>query len=511
MKLKKLIALVLSVVTAGSCFAAVGCNNNAKDDPLTVNLMMSGGGYGTGWIDSAAANFKTKYPNANVTIESSTDMFNTLKTEIENGTSDADIALIQSSDYKKFAAAGKLVDLDVMMAGKVPGENQTVKSMVPQIMLDYHNVNGSQYALPWQDNFANGLVYNKAFFEANSLTIPTTMDEYFALCEQILALPCNTDSDTSNDVAPLIYAGGAQGYALNIPNQWITEYYGYDYMQNTFMQFGSYKVVEDTAEGRQKAYDTFARMFNGANAAGKSYIYPGSSAMTATGAQQTFIKQGTQAKAAMYVCGSWLYTEEESKLVTSATARVYDFGFFGLPHINADKKDAFGNDSSNVRYSLGANALTIPATSQNQEAAKLFLAELYTQANLKAFIEGNSGTGRPLTTYVDISSTTSINGSEKRAAFTQQAYAYYYGTASKPTKTVYQTQVSPVSNLINPALYGGESDGVRDNIVLQTFKALNYEAALAAVNGAAERETAYVLSNYWSYDDNDWKTEVKNS
>ena len=62
MKLKKIIALVLSVITAGTFLATAGCNNSGiSKDPKTVNLMMSGGGYGTAWIDEIIANFNELY------------------------------------------------------------------------------------------------------------------------------------------------------------------------------------------------------------------------------------------------------------------------------------------------------------------------------------------------------------------------------------------------------------------------------------------------------------------
>lgn len=64
MKLKKIIALVLSVITAGTCLAATGCSASKQQiskDPKTVNLMMSAGGYGTDYIDEIIAKFNETY------------------------------------------------------------------------------------------------------------------------------------------------------------------------------------------------------------------------------------------------------------------------------------------------------------------------------------------------------------------------------------------------------------------------------------------------------------------
>lgn len=147
-------------------------------------------------------------------------------------------------------------------------------------------------------------------------------------------------------------------------------------MTNTFHKYDNWEHYKDTQVGRQKAYDTLARMLSGTRDGkdtGKPYVIPGSATMDASTAQTYFV--AAEPEAAMYLCGPWLPTEEAEML--EFLGDDFEYGFFGIPHINADKKDAFGNDSSNVRYSLASNSLVVPKTSNNKAGAKLFLAELY--------------------------------------------------------------------------------------------------------------------------------------
>ena len=67
MKIKKLLAMLLSVATAFTCFAAFGCGGNdggkgnkgGNDPSKTVNVQMSTGGYGDAYMKELIAKFET--------------------------------------------------------------------------------------------------------------------------------------------------------------------------------------------------------------------------------------------------------------------------------------------------------------------------------------------------------------------------------------------------------------------------------------------------------------------
>ena len=62
MKMKKIIALALSLVTVASCLSFTACKkNDIVKDGKTVNVMMSKGGYGVDYIEDVAAKFEEAY------------------------------------------------------------------------------------------------------------------------------------------------------------------------------------------------------------------------------------------------------------------------------------------------------------------------------------------------------------------------------------------------------------------------------------------------------------------
>ena len=60
MKLKKIIALVLSVMTIGTCVASTGCGgSNSVEGQL--NIMASSGGFGTSFLEEMKVKFETAF------------------------------------------------------------------------------------------------------------------------------------------------------------------------------------------------------------------------------------------------------------------------------------------------------------------------------------------------------------------------------------------------------------------------------------------------------------------
>ena len=100
----------------------------------------------------------------------------------------------------------------------------------------------------------------------------------------------------------------------------------------------------------------------------------------------------------MDICGNWFPTEMTAYLKGYPD---FEFGYMPVPHINADKKDYAGNDSSRVRYSLDGNILAIPASSQYKEIAKDFLLSMYTKESYQSFVESNHGVLRPVNLEID--------------------------------------------------------------------------------------------------------------
>ena len=477
------------------------CKESVKE---RLNIYVYEQGYGMGWIEKAAQEFVKKYPNYEYAIYSDGGALEKMYTQIKYdnckvGGAPIDIAIIDDTNYYELVSLGKLEDLSDLMEMSIPDSNQKVKEIIPQAHLDWRAVNGVQYGIPWRDNCANGIIYNKHFFETYNLEVPETMDEYFELCDEILEL---IDTELWDDPvysyveAPLVWAGagGENAYSMLTTNQWLVEYYGYEYMTETFMNYETWEIYEETEEGRQKAYDTLAKMLQGENDDGERYALAGCDQLTSTTAQKEFLSYNPTA--VMYICGSWFPNEEAALLERISD---FDYGFFGIPHINDDKCTVDGEDSSNVRYSLNSNSLVIPKTSDNKAGAKLFLAELYSNYSLSAFVEENNGISRPITITPDISG---INLTTKKGKFAKQVYDYYKGTTENPTKMVYAVFTAKMAGRLSPCMFGGEND----HVVVDVIRATSYADALSKVDGAASRETEKVKT-YWDFDANNWQAQ----
>jgi ABC-type glycerol-3-phosphate transport system substrate-binding protein len=340
----KLGAVALASMLTVPMFAGCGDDGSGlanttvgnADAEYALNVYVYEAGYGKGWVERAAEAFCEKYPNYQVHITSEQGMFDRLKTELDADQCKADVALLSDADYSWMASNSHLADLTDLMNSPLPESDMLIKDVIPEAHVNYRRLGTGEtskwYGIPWQDNTASGIIYNKKFFRDNNLTIPTTMDEYLALCNKIVSL--------KKGVAPLTYCGGASyGYTPNLLNQWFLEDVGYEYMTETFFKYDHVDNFTGTEETRKKVYTTLAKML-------KTDGYATTNSQNLS-ADQT-ITEFLQEKAAMTICGSWFPTEASLKL---ALKENFEYGFFGIPHINKGEVDRNGNDSSDVRYS----------------------------------------------------------------------------------------------------------------------------------------------------------------
>lgn len=454
----------------------------------TLEIMVYEAGYGKGWIEKAADRFEAKYPGYTINVSSDANMFETLKLQLLNDSCEADIALISDANYKELSTKNKLVSVDDILDSKLPDATDSIRSIIPDSHLTYRDINGVQYGLPWQDNTVPGIIYNKGFFDENGLSVPTTMDEYFELCQEIVGL----------GKVPLTYSGLVQyGYTQNILNQWFLEDVGEDFMVNKFLKYDNIQNFVDTEETRVKAYSMLAKMLKTT-----SYVYENASSNPA----QNAITQLLRGDAMMLICGPWFATEAALQL-NSSSFKNFEYGFFGIPHINPDMKDKYGNDSSYLRYSLASNSLVIPQTSDEKAAAKLFLAELYSEECLSIFVTENNGVSRPMTITPEVE----IDTSTKKGAFSADVFNYFKGTMSNPTTMIYEISTAKIAQAgyVSPCItiHTGATNGDTLQSIIGAKADGNQTALQIATQVAvqdAKAETAYV-KDMWDYTTGTWK------
>lgn len=488
--MKKIISLILGTMVAMSFASCIDMGDVNQSDDSSPSVSYTGdeeeilvsvyaAGYGQGWIDEACRIYEESHPGYRFRIRANSRMFDTVKTELTSGTCTSDIVLVAGYDYLNLATTGKFLELTSLYDSTIPGTDKTVRESVATEQYTYRLLGENKdkiYGVPWQDSGANGFVYNKKMFAENGWGIPETMDEFFALCDDI----------AEAGIVPLVYGGGQQSaYVAMTPEQWLAQYYGYDYMQNTFEKYESPDQYQTTAEGRLKAYETLARMLKGTTSNGENIALTGSKSFTAQAAQREFIK----GNAAMVICGPWFPTEMKTPLKDYPD---FEFGYIPMPHINADKKDVNGNDSSTVTYSLAANLLCVPSTAPHPEVAVDFLLSMFTEESYTTFIQQNNGMTRPINVQAD---TSALND------FAKAVYGSF-ATSKKSNTCVYETSSSPMA--ING--YLGLMNFSGTDAYLAIINSQDYEAALNVAAAAAQDDYETALS-FWDSKTNNWDSK----
>ena len=209
-----LVALMLSMALG----ALTGCNST-KAAP---EFEMPEGGFDTsktveitfyhqmgaalqGILDQAIADFNKIYPNIKITHKTQGDydgIRDQVKTEITVG-DQPNIAYCYPDHVALYNMAGAVQTLDVLINDPTYGFTAEQKDdFIPA----YYNEglafgDGKMYTLPISKP-TEVLYYNKTFFEANGLTVPTTWEEMEAVCKKIKELepsciPLGYDSESN--------------------------------------------------------------------------------------------------------------------------------------------------------------------------------------------------------------------------------------------------------------------------------------------------------------------------
>ena len=143
--------------------------------------------------------FNKIYPNIKITHSSYGgwgDINGQINTEIAGGTQ-PNIAYVYPDHVAMYNIAKAVVTLDNLIASDfvISGTNETLgltEAQLADFVEAYYNEgtvygDGLMYTMPLNKS-TEVLYYDKTFFEANGLQVPTTWDEMWAVCEQIKAI-----------------------------------------------------------------------------------------------------------------------------------------------------------------------------------------------------------------------------------------------------------------------------------------------------------------------------------
>ena len=383
-KFARILVLVLAFAFA-LLFAACGRNDLPPEaaGKTVLDVAYYAAGFGTAWMEDLKARYEAVHPDVYIHLEADPDMETTIRNRLDAERADLadDLCVVGGSTYRYLVRNGYLTDLTSVYGQTVEGED-TVDDLVNQDLKEYFTIDGKVYGLPWQDS-AMGIVYNANMFDQHpEWKIPQTMDEFFALCEQIR-------DDTDNTVHPITYCGAAnQGYFPGIMENWLVQYAGLDAMSD-FLDCETAEVYQAQEAGRTKVYQTVAKIIQGVDSKGRSYDDPDSRGYSHLDAQAELLAGNV----AMVISGPWMQIEMSEYLVDYPGFRM---GIMPTPHINSDMKDKNGQDTQFARTS-GTGVMFVPALSDQKDLAIDFMKFMLTQESLERFAETTDGLTRPYT------------------------------------------------------------------------------------------------------------------
>ena len=223
--MKKIIALILVIATLSLCamsLASCGPDNvadfvvpeNGYDgSEVTITFYHTMGADLRKVLEDAILDFNEIFPNITIVHEqtgSYDDVRDTIKTEIAVG-AQPNIAYCYPDHVALYNLAKAVVPLDDLIASTITTSDGGILGLTQEQIDDFipgyyeegkqFDAEGTMYTIPLSKS-TEVLYYNKTFFEANGLSVPTTWDELEALCKKIkeidpASIPLGYDSESN--------------------------------------------------------------------------------------------------------------------------------------------------------------------------------------------------------------------------------------------------------------------------------------------------------------------------
>lgn len=211
------VALGLTLVSCSSAADGGSTGGSEGGSASDIDAALKAGGEITYWswtpsAEAQVAAFEKAYPNVDVKLVNAgtnTDEYTKLQNAITAGSGAPDVAQLEYYAIPQFALSDSLVDLtqygfDELEDSYSPGPWSSVA------------INGAVYGLP-QDSGPMAMFYNKAVFDAHSIAVPTTWDEYIAAAEKLHAADPNayitSDTGDAGFTTSMIWQAGGQPFS----------------------------------------------------------------------------------------------------------------------------------------------------------------------------------------------------------------------------------------------------------------------------------------------------------
>ncbi|MEU4791645.1 carbohydrate ABC transporter substrate-binding protein [Micromonospora tulbaghiae] len=353
--------LVLAVAAATALSLLTGCSggDDGAGDKKTLKVAAFEGGYGRDMYLQVVDAYKAKHPDVDVQLQLS----KTLEDEISPGMKAGkfpDVVVLPQG--RKAALAETLVkdkaleDLTGVLDMTVPGEQSTVRAKLADGIFGNLSTNpyndDKTYLMPMY-YAPTGLVYNKGLFAQKGWQVPTTWDEMFALGE------------TAKAQGIALFTYPTAGYLDSFFFALLADVGGEQFYKDA-MTYS--EGVWKTPQARQ-VLDITAKLLS--YAAKTTVGYANEQDFTKN--QQSLLDN----KTLFMPNGTWVVGEMKD----APRAKGFEWAMAPLPAVTAGGK----------RYlTTIVESVWVPSGAKNKEAAKDFVAYLYSDEAAAIFAKANA-------------------------------------------------------------------------------------------------------------------------
>ncbi|WP_306208071.1 carbohydrate ABC transporter substrate-binding protein [Actinoplanes sp. RD1] len=344
-------------VTALGLLAGCGGGDSGGDSKV-LKVAALEGGYGKDMYTEVINAYKAKHPGLDVQLQISKSIEDEISPNMKAGKFPDVVVLGQG---RKAALTETLIkdkgleDLTGVLDTTVPGEQATVKSKLVDGIVGNLNTDpygdGKTYALPMY-YAPTGLVYNKGLFEQKKWTVPASWDEMWAL----------GDKAKAEGIALFTYptAGYLDSYFFALLADVGGEQFYTDVM--TYKQ-----DVWKSAQARQ-VLDITTKLLS--YAAPTTVGYANEQDFTKN--QQSILDN----KALFMPNGTWIVGEMKD----APRAGGFAWGLTPLPKVTGDAQ----------YLTTSVESVWVPSAAENKDAAKDFVAYLYSDEAAKIFARSSA-------------------------------------------------------------------------------------------------------------------------
>lgn len=355
--IKKLTAVIIAVIVSSSVIS--GCHKSesysGKKANKALTIAYDNSKYGDTWIKSITAEYKKINKDTEIKLVSDSNLTqkaaNILKSD---GNDIPDVMFISETNWQYWASKNYLYDLTDLYNTEIDSKKTLQQKIKPEY-LNHCKYDGNYYIVPWDTGVA-GFVYNKTMFEAHNWQVPTTMQDFFSLLEQIKAA----------GIIPVAWDGSDIGDWNYAVRTWWAQSEGRDNM-NSYLALQSPEVY--LQNGRTESLKLFERLTTDYTNNIDDVLNSDSNK-----AERLFYNS----KAAMLLGGSW--TEANTARIIPKDFRI---GIMNFPAIDNAK-------DPNINVSVSGGFAAIPIKSGNKTLAKDFLRFTSTDTMLELYAKTTS-------------------------------------------------------------------------------------------------------------------------